>query len=49
MPIVFKSEPIKVTVLGSSGKPLQHKIERRFDPLTSQSSLVCPDLKDKWR
>lgn len=48
MAIVFKSEPIKVTVLDSGGKPVQHKIERRFDPLTSQSSLICHDLKDKW-
>jgi galactose-1-phosphate uridylyltransferase len=49
MAIEFRSEPITVEVLDTSGKPLEHRLERRFDPLTSRSSLVCPNLEDKVR
>jgi len=48
MPIEFKREPITVEVLDAGGKPLEHRIERRFDPLTSRSSLICPSLRDKF-
>jgi len=47
MAIEFKSEPIIVEVLDNSGKSLEHRLERRFDPLTSHSSLICPGLEDK--
>jgi len=47
MAIEFRSEPITVEVLDTSGKSLEHRLERRFDPLTSRSSLICPDLMDK--
>lgn len=49
MAIEFKSEPITVEVLDNSGKFLEHRLERRFDPLTSHSSLICPNLEDKVR
>jgi len=48
MPVEFKSEPITVEVLDTSGKSQEHRLERRFDPLTSRSSLICPDLRDKF-
>ena len=48
MPVEFRSEPITVEVLDTSGKPQEHRLERRFDPLTSRSSLICPDLRDKF-
>ena len=47
MPVEFKSEPITVEVLDNSGKSQKHRLERRFDPLTSRSSLICPNLKEK--
>jgi len=46
--IKFKSEPITVEVLDNAGKSLEYRLERRLDPLTSRSSLICPNLKDKW-
>ena len=48
MRIEFKSEPITVEVLDTNGRSQQHRLERRFDPLTSRSSLICPDLRDKF-
>ncbi|NWF78091.1 MAG: hypothetical protein HXY36_05825 [Chloroflexi bacterium] len=48
MAIQFKSETIVVEVLDPSGKSIKHRLERRFDPLTSRSSLICPNLKEKW-
>jgi UDPglucose--hexose-1-phosphate uridylyltransferase len=48
MPVEFKSEPITVEVLDTSGKSQEHRLERRFDPLTSRSSLICPNLREKW-
>jgi len=47
MPVEFKSEPITVDVLDNRGKSQKHRLERRFDPLTSHSSLICPNLKEK--
>jgi UDPglucose--hexose-1-phosphate uridylyltransferase len=49
MAIEFKCEPITVEVLDTNGKSLEHRLERRFDPLTSRSSLVCPNLREKWK
>jgi galactose-1-phosphate uridylyltransferase len=49
MAIQFKCEPISVEVLDPAGKPVQYTLERRFDPLTSRSSLICPTLREKWR
>jgi UDPglucose--hexose-1-phosphate uridylyltransferase len=46
--IEFKREPITVEVLDTNGKPLEHRLERRFDPLTSRSSLICPNLREKF-
>jgi galactose-1-phosphate uridylyltransferase len=48
MPVEFKSDPIIVEVLDTSGKPQRHRLERRFDPLTSRSALICPNLREKW-
>jgi UDPglucose--hexose-1-phosphate uridylyltransferase len=48
MVIEFKSEPITVEVLDPTGKSLEYRLERRLDPLTSRSSLICPNLRDKW-
>lgn len=48
MSIEFRSEPIKIKVLDSRNHMSEHRVERRFDPLTHQSSLICPGLKDKW-
>ncbi len=48
MPVEFKSEPITVEVLDTSGRSQEHRLERRFDPLTSRSSLICPNLRDKF-
>jgi UDPglucose--hexose-1-phosphate uridylyltransferase len=48
MTIEFKREPITVEVLDINGNSLEHRIERRFDPLTSRSSLICPNLRDKF-
>jgi len=48
MPVEFRSEPITVEVLDTSGKSQEHRLERRFDPLTSCSSLICPNLRDKF-
>jgi len=48
MAIQFKSEPIVVEVLDPSGKSIKHILERRFDPLTSRSSLICSNLREKW-
>ena len=48
MVIEFKSEPITVEVLDPSGKSLEYRLERRLDPLTSRSSLICPNLREKW-
>ena len=48
MPVEFKSEPINVDVLDTSGESQEHRLERRYDPLTSRSSLICPDLRDKF-
>ena len=47
MAIEFKCEPIIVEVLDPNGNSLEHRLERRFDPLTSRSSLICPNLKEK--
>ena len=47
MAIEFKSEPITVEVLDTSGKSLRHRLERRFDPLTCRNSLICPSLREK--
>jgi galactose-1-phosphate uridylyltransferase len=47
MAVEFKSESITVGVLDNSGKSLEHRLERRFDPLTYRSSLICPDLREK--
>ncbi|MFO7773379.1 MAG: hypothetical protein R6V59_05520 [Dehalococcoidia bacterium] len=47
MAIEFNCEPITVEVLDPGGKSLEHRLERRFDPLTSRSSLICPDLREK--
>jgi UDPglucose--hexose-1-phosphate uridylyltransferase len=46
--IEFKREPISVEVLDTDGRLVEHRLERRFDPLTSRSSLVCPNLRDKF-
>ena len=46
--IEFKREPITVEVLDTSGKSVEHRLERRFDPLTSRSSLICPNLREKF-
>jgi UDPglucose--hexose-1-phosphate uridylyltransferase len=48
MAIEFKCEPITVEVLDPGGSSLEHRLERRFDPLTSHSSLVCPNLREKF-
>ena len=48
MTIEFKREPITVEVLDTNGKSLEHRLERRFDPLTSRSSLICPNLREKF-
>ena len=48
MVIEFTYEPITVQVLDSSGKSLEYRLERRLDPLTSRSSLICPNLREKW-
>jgi UDPglucose--hexose-1-phosphate uridylyltransferase len=46
--IEFKREPITVEVLDANGKSVEHRLERRFDPLTSRSSLICPNLREKF-
>ena len=47
MEIEFKYEPITVEVLDTGGKYREHRLERRFDPLTSRSSLICPTVREK--
>jgi galactose-1-phosphate uridylyltransferase len=47
MAIEFKCEPITVEVLDTGGKSQEHKLERRFDPLTSRTSLICPTVREK--
>ncbi len=49
MAIEFKCESITVEVLDPTGKSLEYRLERRFDPLTSRSSLICHGLREKWR
>jgi UDPglucose--hexose-1-phosphate uridylyltransferase len=46
--IEFKRDPITVEVLDTDGKLVEHRLERRFDPLTSRSSLICPNLREKF-
>jgi UDPglucose--hexose-1-phosphate uridylyltransferase len=48
MTIEFKREPITVELLDTNGKSLEHRLERRYDPLTSRSSLICPNLREKF-
>ncbi|MGQ9546807.1 MAG: hypothetical protein ACUVTR_06610 [Dehalococcoidia bacterium] len=47
MAIEFKRETITAEVLDPSGNSLEYRLERRFDPLTSRSSLICPNLREK--
>ena len=48
MAIEFKREPITVGVIDTNDKSLEYRLERRFDPLTSRSSLICPDIREKF-
>jgi len=47
MAIEFKRELITVQVLDPEGKSVEYRLERRFDPLTSRTSLICPSLREK--
>lgn len=47
MPVEFKYEPFTVEVLDTGGRSQEHRLERRFDPLTSRSSLICPTVREK--
>jgi len=48
MAIEVWHEPIAVKVTDTNAKSLEHRLERRLDPLASHSSPICPSPSGKF-
>ena len=46
--LVFKSMEKRARVIDSAGNLVEYEFEQRWDPLTGETSMICPHLKEKF-